>query len=63
MKIEWLVANVTPVGSRARAECDILGIILNLFWPITAVFVVVGGGTLWCSYPLLSSNDFTGDIY
>ena len=25
MKIEWLVANVIPVGSPDGAECDILG--------------------------------------
>ena len=31
MQIEWLVANVTPVGSPARAEHGILGMILDFF--------------------------------
>ena len=43
MKIEWLVADVTPVGSPDRAECamyfgDDFG--WALFWPIQAVFTV-----------------------
>ena len=29
--IEWLIADVTSVGSPARAKCDILEIILDLF--------------------------------
>ena len=40
MKIEWLIANVTPVRSPARAERDILGMILDVFSPIQAPFVV-----------------------
>ena len=40
MKIEWLVADVTAVGSPDRAECDILGMILDVFLPIQATFVV-----------------------
>ena len=28
MKIEWLVANATAVGSPDKAECAILGVIL-----------------------------------
>ena len=40
MKIKWLVANVTSVGSPDRAERYILGIILDVFWPIQDVFVV-----------------------
>ena len=31
MKIESLVAHVTPVGSPDRAEHDVLGMILDLF--------------------------------
>ena len=31
MKIEWLVADVTPVRSPDRAERDILGIIFGRF--------------------------------
>ena len=53
MKTEWLVANVTPVGSAARAEIDILGMILDIFWPIQAVFVVREPLTLWCKNQLL----------
>ena len=40
MKIEWLVTNVTPVGSPDRAECVILGVILGIFLPIQALFVI-----------------------
>ena len=40
MKIEWLVTNVTSVGSPDRAEHAILGAILGIFWPIQATFVV-----------------------
>ena len=40
MKIEWLIANETAVRSPARAECDIVGVILDVFWPIQAIFVV-----------------------
>ena len=39
MKIEWLVADVTVVGSPDRAECASLEAILA--GPIQAVFVVV----------------------
>ena len=42
MKIEWLVTNVTAVGSPDRAKRAILGVILagDFFCPIQAVFVV-----------------------
>ena len=42
MKIEWLVADVTAVGSVDIAEHAISGVILaeRVFWPIQAVFVV-----------------------
>ena len=40
MKIECLVADVTPVGSPDRAECAILGVILGVFRPIQAIFVI-----------------------
>ena len=39
MKIEWLIANETAVRSPARAECDIVGVILDVFWPIQAISV------------------------
>ena len=46
MKMEWLVADVTAVGSPDRAERDILEVILvgRCFGhaPIQAVFVVMG---------------------
>ena len=44
MKIKWLIADVTAVGSPDIAERAILGQILAgaLFWPIQAVFVVGG---------------------
>ena len=54
MKSEWLVANVLSVGSPDRAERDILGVILGVFWPVQATFV---GGEPLCDvgiYPLLS---------
>ena len=42
MKIEWLVTDVTAVGSPARTECAILGGDFGwaCFWPISAVFLV-----------------------
>ena len=40
MEIEWLVTDVTAVGSPDRAERAILGLLLVVFWSIQAVFVV-----------------------
>ena len=42
MKIEWLVTDVTAVGSPARTECAILGgdFGCRCFWPIQDIFVV-----------------------
>ena len=40
MKIEWLVADVTPVEPSPRDERDIMGMILDVFWPIRAAVVV-----------------------
>ena len=40
MKIEGLIANVTPVGSPARAERECLGSILDVFGSIQAAFMV-----------------------
>ena len=34
LKIAWLFADVTHVVSPDRAEWDILGVILGIFWPI-----------------------------
>ena len=39
MKIEWLIADVTAVGSPARAESAIFWVIFDVFWPIWATFV------------------------
>ena len=42
MKTEWLVADVTAVGSIDRAERAILGVFVagRVFWPIQVIFVV-----------------------
>ena len=40
MKIKWLIANVTAAGSPARAKRDILEVMLDVFWPIQATFVI-----------------------
>ena len=40
MKIEWLVTDVKAAGSPARAERAILGMILDVFVTIQAIFVI-----------------------
>ena len=40
MTIEELIANVTPVRSPDRAEGDISWMVLDVFLPIHAIFVV-----------------------
>ena len=40
MKVVWLVANVTAVGSPDRAERAIWGAIWGIFWQIQTVFVI-----------------------
>ena len=40
MKIEWLVTDVTAVGSPDRAEHDDFGMILGVIWPLQAISVV-----------------------
>ena len=40
MKIEWLVTNATAVRSPDRAERAILNVMLGVFLPTQAVFVV-----------------------
>ena len=47
MKIEWLITGVTSVRSPARAERDILGVILGVLWLVQAT--------------LLGPNNFTQD--
>ena len=45
MKTEWLVTDVTSVGSPDRVEHGIFVVILGVYWPIQATFVV-GGASL-----------------
>ena len=40
MTVEWLVADVTSVRSPARAEHDIFGVILGVFWQTQDLLVV-----------------------
>ena len=42
MKIEWLVIDVTAIGSPDRAEPDVLGgdFGFAFSWPIQALFIV-----------------------
>ena len=40
MKIEWLIASVLAVVSPARAEREILEMILGVFWSVQPVIVV-----------------------
>ena len=46
MTLEWLFADVTPVGSPDRAEHAGLGMILGVFWPIQVIFVIESGKPL-----------------
>ena len=39
IKREWLIANVTSVGFPARAEREMLRLILDIIWPIQAAIV------------------------
>ena len=42
MKIESLIAHLTPVGSPAKAKYDVLVMNLDVSWPVQAIFVVKG---------------------
>ena len=55
IKIEWLFADVTFVGSHDRGERANLGMILSVFWPIQAAFVVGEPLLTWKS-PFEPSN-------
>ena len=46
MKIDWLVADVTAVGSLDRAERAILGVILGVFFANLG-HICSPGATLW----------------
>ena len=43
LKIEWLVTDVTAVGSPDRAECDILGMTLGVLSQLVQAAFLVGG--------------------
>ena len=38
--MEWLIANVTAVGSPTRSESAVCCVIFDVFWPIWAALVV-----------------------
>ena len=40
MEIEWLIANVTAVGSPTRSESAVFCVSFDVFWPIWATLVV-----------------------
>ena len=57
MKREELVADVKPDRSPDRAECDILGMILDFMADSGNLYG--HGATLRCRNPLSSPNNFT----
>ena len=59
MKIEWLVAVVTALGSPDRVECAILGMILAGRFLANSGRFCGWGATLWCRTPRLGLNNFT----
>ena len=59
MNIEWLVTNVTAVGSPDRAERAVLGLILARCFFANSGCIYSRGATLSCRNPPLSSNNFT----
>ena len=60
MKIDWLVADVTVVGSLDRAQRAILGgIVAGHVFGAKSGHICGWGATLWCRNPLFSSNKFT----
>ena len=40
MKIEWLIADATAVGSPARAESELSWMTLDVLWPIQSAIEV-----------------------
>ena len=59
MKVEWLVADVTAVGTPDRAEPHaILGVITARFLFDNSGRIYGLGAILWCRNPLLSLNNF-----
>ena len=57
MKIEWLVTDVTSAESPVRAEPGFFGLILDVFWPIQATFVV---GEPFCDVGMANSGRICG---
>ena len=59
MKIEWLVADMTAIGSPDRAECASWGRFwLGVFLANPGLFCG-RGATFWCRNPLLNADNFT----
>ena len=58
MKIEWLVADATAVGSPDIVERAILGLILTRRFFANLGYICGQGAILLCRNPLLSSNKF-----
>ena len=59
MKTEWLVGDVTAIGSPDRAERAILGMIVAGMVLANPGHISGRGATLWCRNLLLSSDKFT----
>ena len=55
MKIEWLVTDVTAVGSADRADRENLRIILDVFWPVQAA-IAVGEPVCGLEIPLIADK-------
>ena len=58
MKTEWLVADVTVVGSLDRAKRAILGVVVAELVLANPGHFCGRGATLWCRNPVLVSNNF-----
>ena len=58
MKIYWLIADLTAVGSLDRAERAILGVILAERFLANSGRTCDRDATLWCRNHLLSPNKF-----
>ena len=59
VKMEWLIPNVMAVGSPGRAERAISGVFVTGRVFGQSRSFCGRGATLWCTNPLLSSNNFT----
>ena len=61
MKTELLITHLTAVGPPSRAEYENFEVIMDVFRPIQAVFVVGRGATVWFANPLLSPKYLSED--